>query len=103
MTENEEKFLQIIKEKADSLDKRSAKFEKHLYSIESELKDIKKSLAYVKHKIGEHDEKLFYLSDYQDNARNENEKDIRNQLDFLTEKTAKTEREIFLIKKKTDY
>lgn len=103
MTENEEKFLQLIRDKADTLDKRAEKFEAHLHTIESELQDIKKSLTYVKHKIGEHDEKLFHLTHHQKELKPSDVKDIKHKLDFLTEKTAKTEREIFLLRRNSEH
>ncbi|HEX7065747.1 MAG TPA: hypothetical protein VF199_11825 [Bacillales bacterium] len=104
MTENEEKFLELIKEKADSLDQRAVQFEEHLRSIEGEMQEIKKSLAYVKHKLGEHDEKIFHLSDFQRKQEREQNpevlREIKHDLTFLTEKAAKTERDIFELKKK---
>ncbi|HET7577642.1 MAG TPA: hypothetical protein VFK33_00040 [Bacillales bacterium] len=100
MTENEEKFLELIKEKANSLDERAEKFEEHLRSIETEMQEIKHSLAYVKHKIGEHDEKIFHLSDFQKKSDPDVLGDIKRDLTFLTEKAAKTERDIFDLKKK---
>src|SRR5699024_6397825 len=98
----EEKFLKIIQEKADSLDKRAEKFESHLYYIEQEVQDIKKSLNYVKHKIGEHDEKIFHLKDYQPKFDKNVWAEIKGDLDFLTEKASNTERDIYYLKKKMD-
>lgn len=100
MTENEAKFYELIKEKADSLDERAEQFEEHLYKIESEVKEIKKSLAYVKHKIGEHDEKIFYISDSHKKQDPEVLSEIKRDLTFLTEKAAKTERDIYELKNK---
>lgn len=99
MTENEEKFLQMIREKADALDKRAERFENHLQSIEDEMKAMKKTLAYVKHKIGEHDEKLFHLSAEQRNGFELHE--IKEKIEFLTQKTSQCEQEIYLLKKRS--
>lgn len=100
MTENEEKFFELIKEKADSLDRRAVLFEEHLHSIENQVKEIKKSLSYVKHKIGEHDEKIFHISDFQKKQDPEVLREIKRDLTFLTEKAAKTERDIYELKRK---
>lgn len=102
MTENEEKFLQIIQEKADTLDKRAAQFEDKLYGVEQEVKEIKKTLSYVKHKIGEHDEKIFHLEEDQAHQDSDMLEEIKGDLDFLTDKATKTERDIFYLKRKFD-
>lgn len=102
LTENEEKFLKIIQEKADSLDKRAAQFEGKLHGIEQEVHAIKKSLTYVKHKIGEHDEKIFHLEDEKSNQDNNVLQEIKGDLDFLTDKATKTERDIYYLKRKFD-
>lgn len=100
LTENEQKFLEMIKEKSDSLDKRAVQFEEHLRSIEQDMQEIKKSLAFVKYKIGEHDEKIFHLSDFQSKQDPDILQEIKRDLTFLTGKAAKTERDIYDLKRK---
>lgn len=94
LTENEERFLELIKEKADSLDRRAIQFEEHLQSIEIDVQVIKENLAFMKYKIGESDEKVFNLADFQ------NKQEIKRDLTFLTGKAAKTERAIYDLKRK---
>jgi hypothetical protein len=92
LTENEERFLKLIREKANSLDERAGQFEEHLHGIETEMREIKKSLAYMQHELGEHNEKICRLEDYRKG-------EMKRDLTFLTEKTAKTEQNLFELKK----
>ena len=88
MTENEDKILETIKEKANELDERASQYEKQLYTVEDEVREIKKTLSYIKHKLGEHDEKIYHLSNFQE-QENQNTgflKEIKRDITYLTEK-----------------
>ncbi|HET7628496.1 MAG TPA: hypothetical protein VFK44_08935 [Bacillales bacterium] len=94
LTENEQRFLQLISEKAAALDERAGRFEHQLHGIEDEMREIKKSLASMKQRLDMEEDNVCRIDQFCSEKD-----DMKRDLYGIAKKTAATEKSLSQLKK----